>query len=145
MDWTRFYQTDPRNFNGTEQQKDLVLGGEGAWWTEYIDSSGILSRSFPRLSAIAERLWSDYEKTKDLEPAYLRINKLRCLMIKRGIPAEPGSVPSSCDCEFDVGYKKPWEYKEDLPSSAVSSIRFWNSSGLVGNTVNFVMKFFRKN
>ena len=27
-DWVKYYQADPHNFPGTEQQKKLVIGGE---------------------------------------------------------------------------------------------------------------------
>ena len=37
-DWTKYYATNPTNFTGGD--KSLVIGGEGAWWTEYIDSRG---------------------------------------------------------------------------------------------------------
>lgn len=88
-DWTKFYNNNPTDFEGTEQQKSQVLGGEGAWWTEYIDSSGIVSRSYPRLSGIAERLWSDFEQTKDVDYAFPRLDQFRCRMVNRDIPAEP--------------------------------------------------------
>ena len=96
-----------------------MLGGEGTYWTEYIDSSGIVSRTFPRMSAIAERLWSKNEgftsvglRPFDTDDAFPRLNKFRCLMVKRGIAAEPLSVPSSCDEEFDFGYRPAYDNEE---------------------------------
>lgn len=55
----RFYLTDPKKFNGTAAQKDRVLGGETAYFMEYSDGSNFVASSFPRASAVAERLWSE--------------------------------------------------------------------------------------
>ena len=78
--------------------------------------TGIVSRSYPRLSAMAERLWSPYETTNDLENAFPRLDQFRCIMVNRGIPAEPIGVPSSCNVEFNIGYKPVWEENDDKNS-----------------------------
>ena len=41
---TQYYACDPQDFNGTEAQKDLVLGGGAAMWSEYVDATNLLSR-----------------------------------------------------------------------------------------------------
>ncbi|MCK5345682.1 MAG: family 20 glycosylhydrolase, partial [Candidatus Heimdallarchaeota archaeon] len=38
---------------------DLVLGGEACIWTEDIPEDKVFSKTFPRLFAVAETLWSD--------------------------------------------------------------------------------------
>lgn len=85
-------------------------------WSEYVDATNVVAKSFPGASAVAERLWADWESTSEgesvgVEDAYPRLDKFRCLLINRGIPAEPIGVPSSCVKEFDVGYSPPWEKK----------------------------------
>lgn len=39
-----YLKIDPRGFNGSEKQKDLVLGGEACMWSELVDDDNILQR-----------------------------------------------------------------------------------------------------
>ncbi|XP_078252746.1 beta-hexosaminidase subunit beta isoform X2 [Rhinoraja longicauda] len=98
QDWRKIYQVEPCNFNGTEAQKKLVLGGEACLWGEFVDATNLASRLWPRASAVSERLWSSAE-TNDLGDAYARLTKHRCRMVQRGIPAEPLFV-GHCDREY---------------------------------------------
>jgi N-acetyl-beta-hexosaminidase len=88
-------------------------------WSEYVDATNFISRSWPRASAVAERAWSAADVT-DLADASDRLHELRCKLIKRGINAEPivnGGRPSEqgsaqviqyCDGEWDPHYTPPW-------------------------------------
>ena len=43
----------------SDEQKSRVLGGQGCMWTEYVSTPAELEFAlFPRMSALAERLWS---------------------------------------------------------------------------------------
>uniref|UniRef100_A0A8C5QMZ6 Beta-hexosaminidase n=1 Tax=Leptobrachium leishanense TaxID=445787 RepID=A0A8C5QMZ6_9ANUR len=97
QDWRKYYAAEPLNFNGTEAQKKLVIGGEACLWGEFVDATNIMPRLWPRASAVAERLWSNQQVTS-IEDAYNRLVKHRCNMVKRGIPAEPLYV-GFCDHE----------------------------------------------
>nr|CAB3252627.1 beta-hexosaminidase subunit alpha [Phallusia mammillata]CAD57204.1 putative beta-N-acetylhexosaminidase [Phallusia mammillata] len=88
QDWHKYYQYDPSNFNGTAEQKALVMGGEACIWGEYVDATNLSPRLWPRASAVAERLWSA-ESVNDVDAAYPRLDQQRCRMIRRGIPAQP--------------------------------------------------------
>nr|XP_026690053.1 beta-hexosaminidase subunit alpha-like [Ciona intestinalis] len=93
-DWKKYYSYEPTNFNGTAQQKALVIGGEACLWGEYVDATNISPRLWPRASAVAERLWSP-ETVNDVDAATPRLHQHRCRMVQRGIPAEP-LHPSYC-------------------------------------------------
>ncbi|KAM9679891.1 beta-hexosaminidase subunit beta-like isoform 1-T1 [Dama dama] len=87
-DWKQYYSVEPLRFAGTQEQKQLVIGGEACLWGEYVDATNLTPRLWPRASAVGERLWSHQEVT-DLEDAYRRLTRHRCRMVKRGIAAQP--------------------------------------------------------
>ncbi|XP_023132480.1 beta-hexosaminidase subunit beta isoform X1 [Amphiprion ocellaris] len=88
QDWHAIYKADPQDFNGTEKQKALVIGGEACLWGEFVDATNLTPRLWPRASAVGERLWSSKDVT-DLNDAFNRLSVHRCRMVERGIPAEP--------------------------------------------------------
>ncbi|XP_007548936.1 beta-hexosaminidase subunit beta isoform X1 [Poecilia formosa] len=98
QDWPGFYKADPQDFQGTEEQKKLVIGGEACMWGEYVDATNLTPRLWPRASAVAERLWSAKEVT-DTGDAFSRLSLHRCRLVERGIPAEP-LTPSFCLHEY---------------------------------------------
>ncbi|ELU13491.1 hypothetical protein CAPTEDRAFT_183554 [Capitella teleta] len=97
--WPKYYSCDPQNFNGTKAQKDLVIGGELCMWGEFVDATDLISRTWPRGSAVAERLWSPEDVT-DHNAAAPRIEEQRCRMVRRGLNAEPINGPGHCVDEF---------------------------------------------
>ncbi|VDN06885.1 unnamed protein product [Thelazia callipaeda] len=100
-DWKKYYLCDPQNFNGTGIQKSLVLGGEAALWGEWVDESNVMSRLWPRASAVAERLWSS-AKTKSIAEAWPRLYEMQCRMAQQGYPAQPAEGPGFCEQEYKI-------------------------------------------
>ncbi|XP_030597901.1 beta-hexosaminidase subunit beta isoform X2 [Archocentrus centrarchus] len=98
QDWQKYYKVEPLNFNGTDEQKKLVIGGEACLWGEYVDATNLTPRLWPRASAVAERLWSASDVT-DIDDAFNRLSLHRCRMVERGIPAEP-LFSSYCPHEY---------------------------------------------
>jgi len=54
-------------------QLDMILGGEAAMWSEWVDETNINSRIWPRTLAVAEKLWSPKDHTTDTEDLYRRV------------------------------------------------------------------------
>uniref|UniRef100_A0A914WR50 Beta-hexosaminidase n=1 Tax=Plectus sambesii TaxID=2011161 RepID=A0A914WR50_9BILA len=106
--WVRergmYYQCDPTGFDGTDQQKSLVLGGEAVMWAEFVDATNLIPRLWPRASAAGERLWSDPAQTTSADLAWPRLHEFRCRMLRRGYPVEPPNLPSYCPQPWDPDY-----------------------------------------
>lgn len=64
----------------------LILGGEAAMWTEQADGASIISKIFPRASALAERLWSN--PTTGWYEAETRMVYNRQRYVERGLDAD---------------------------------------------------------
>ncbi|KAA3678952.1 hexosaminidase [Paragonimus westermani] len=79
IDWPNYYTLDPTKFGGSLEQVALVRGGEATMWSEYVDETNLISRSWPRGAAVAERLWTSGELSVDeFRP---RLEQLRCQML----------------------------------------------------------------
>jgi hexosaminidase len=69
------YAVDPLHGEAADlppEQKKLILGGEAAMWEELATAENLDSRLWPRLAAIAERLWSP-ESVNDVASMYDRL------------------------------------------------------------------------
>lgn len=90
QDWKGYYLTEPTNFeNGpAAETSGLVSGIEVCMWSEFVDATNFIARSWPRATAVGERAWSPKETT-DIVDAEERLHEFRCKMIARGINMEP--------------------------------------------------------
>ena len=69
------YGIDPLSGPAAElkpEETARILGGEACMWDEYADSETVDSRIWPRLAAIAERLWSPQD-VRDVDNMYERL------------------------------------------------------------------------
>lgn len=86
--WKQMYAVEPCKGIDDKLCDSLVLGGGGEMWGETVDASNIQATIFPRLAAIAERLWSPRTIT-DVDVAEPRYAHFRCLLNSRGVGAAP--------------------------------------------------------
>ncbi|CAF1358980.1 unnamed protein product [Adineta ricciae] len=90
--WNRVYSYDIRA-NLTEEEANLIQGGEVCMWSELADRTNFEGKIWPRAAAAAERLWSGYETptgdTIASDDAILRLLPWRELMVLRGTMASP--------------------------------------------------------
>ena len=74
----KHYAVDPLSdaaANLSPADKDKILGGEACVWAEYMSPETIDSRIWPRMAAIAERLWSPQNVT-DVNSMYARLGAI---------------------------------------------------------------------
>jgi hexosaminidase len=72
------YAVDPYGdgaANLSDADKQKILGGEACMWAEYVSPETIDSRIWPRMAAIAERLWSPQDVT-DVNSMYARLDAI---------------------------------------------------------------------
>lgn len=103
-DLHRVYQWGPVPKDLTESERALIMGGQGQVWTEYASTMDKAEyMTWPRASAIAERLWSS-PSFRDFDQFCNRLKSMTSLLDKRGVihrfqgdPIEGGTL--SCDKE----------------------------------------------
>lgn len=91
--WKVMYSYDPRANLTTSTSSQLVIGGEAALWGEYIDDTNLQVNLYPRLNAVAEKLWSPVEKTSNATASTDRMFIQKCRLVNRGVksaPVQPG-------------------------------------------------------
>ncbi|CAH0686312.1 unnamed protein product [Spodoptera exigua] len=103
-DWDKFYTVDPRQMI-PRHYKDLdlnnILGGEACMWGEAVDDRNLISRVWPRSSAVAEKLWSSesprfsFFRNIAIE-VNRRLEEHACRMNRRGVHAQPPNGPGFC-------------------------------------------------
>jgi hexosaminidase len=72
------YSVDPLGegaTNLTAEEKQRILGGEACMWGEFVTPGNVEGRIWPRVAAVAERLWSAQE-ISDLNSMYTRMDRV---------------------------------------------------------------------
>jgi hexosaminidase len=77
----------PRNSDLTLEQAKLILGGEACMWAEHVTPETIDSRIWPRLAAVAERLWSPAD-VRDVPDMYRRLARVSVQLEELGLTHE---------------------------------------------------------
>eukprot|EP01062_Namystynia_karyoxenos_P048309 TRINITY_DN3672_c0_g1_i4.p1 TRINITY_DN3672_c0_g1~~TRINITY_DN3672_c0_g1_i4.p1 ORF type:complete len:529 (+),score=186.51 TRINITY_DN3672_c0_g1_i4:78-1664(+) len=88
--WAAVYMNEPCT-GVPDSLCPLILGGHGEMWGETVDPSDIEQTVWPRLGAIAEKLWSPRAATANAtaNAALERLERFRCLLNRRGVRAAP--------------------------------------------------------
>jgi len=89
------YAVDPMSgpaANLTPEEKQRILGGEAAMWSEYASPENIDSRIWPRTAAIAERLWSPQE-IRDVNSMYARLSQISWRLDTLGLTHNSSYIP----------------------------------------------------
>eukprot|EP01116_Phalansterium_solitarium_P000396 TRINITY_DN10267_c0_g1_i1.p1 TRINITY_DN10267_c0_g1~~TRINITY_DN10267_c0_g1_i1.p1 ORF type:complete len:603 (+),score=139.14 TRINITY_DN10267_c0_g1_i1:123-1931(+) len=86
--WSVMYQQELCKGLSDDGCANRVLGGGGCMWGEHTDSSTIEPYVWPRLAAIAERLWSPRE-INSTAAAKPRLAAWRCHADRRGVAVTP--------------------------------------------------------
>lgn len=68
----------------TVEEQSRIIGGEACQWAEFVDGENIESRLWPRSAAIAEKLWSPAELTKDIDDMYRRLDVVSLQLTDQG-------------------------------------------------------------
>ena len=76
----------------TPEEAKRILGGEACMWSEYVTPETIDSRIWPRLAAIAERLWSPQD-VKDPKSMYQRLDEVSSRLEWLGLTHESSYAP----------------------------------------------------
>ncbi|HEY7098846.1 MAG TPA: family 20 glycosylhydrolase [Terriglobales bacterium] len=83
----RHYAVEPMSGGAatlSPDEKSRILGGESCMWTEWVTAENIDSRTWPRNSAIAERLWSPAD-VQDLRSLYERLDLISWRLDRLGL------------------------------------------------------------
>jgi len=97
IDWQTMYSYEPTT-NLTSSQQALLIGGEACIWGELVDQANLQATVYPRLSAVAERLWSP-QTTTDINDAKARLTSHRCRIVQRGFKSA-AIQPDYCSIQY---------------------------------------------
>ncbi len=88
----QLYLADPLPAGNTlsPAEAERVLGGEACMWAEHVNSQTVDSRIWPRLAAIAERLWSP-ASVRDVDDMYRRLSLVSVELERAGLTHEAHS------------------------------------------------------
>lgn len=101
IDLERVYNFDPVPPGLTKEQQKLILGGECNLWSEHIpDEAALDDKTFPRLLAMAEVLWS-YPVVRDFKEFQKRVGVHYSLLNAHNVRFGAETVPFA----FNTGLK----------------------------------------
>ncbi|CAG0918897.1 unnamed protein product [Notodromas monacha] len=153
--WQQIYDNDPRDIMkqhapemSDEAIERLSLGAEGALWTEQVDVASVDSRLFPRLVALAERLWTR-PKNARTDKVLWRLQAQRSRMMYLGVNSD-ALLPEWCmqnegrctrlpqdrkleidDGGLDLKKRSPWTWECNWTNETCERVKRATSVSLV--------------
>jgi hexosaminidase len=111
-----------------EEEKTRIIGGEACMWSELVNARTIDSRIWPRMAAIAEKLWSPTELTSDVDDMYRRLPYISDELTARG-------VTHDSDYPFFIAEIGGTEYDEPLKVLAdeLEEVKYYERFGMYEN------------
>nr|CAH8820425.1 unnamed protein product [Trichobilharzia regenti] len=92
--WKTLNDCDPAAFGGTDEEAQLVIGGEVTIWGTYVDDTNLFLRSWPITAVAAERLWS--MDPGDIQDFSWRMKEFYCRMLLLNWKVRPFTGPGFC-------------------------------------------------
>lgn len=102
IDLEKVYSFDPIPDGITNEQEDLILGGECNMWSERAPQSKVDSKVFPRLLAMAEVLWRDPDN-RDFKEFRNRVSGNYKVLDKMGVEYGFETIPVKISTETNEG------------------------------------------
>ncbi|XP_038119197.1 chitooligosaccharidolytic beta-N-acetylglucosaminidase [Culex quinquefasciatus] len=84
--WQKVYNNDLKTVAPAPQHSSQILGAEATLWTEQADTLSLDARFWPRVSALAERLWTDPSEGWQAADSRMLVHRER--LVENGIAAE---------------------------------------------------------
>ncbi|CAH8856460.1 unnamed protein product [Trichobilharzia szidati] len=88
------YYCQPSDFGGTDEEVELVIGGEVVIWGTYVDDINLLLELWPVITVAAERLWADH--ANDFQFFLTKLKMLYCQIKVLGWKLKPFIGPGFC-------------------------------------------------
>ncbi len=96
------YSFEPVPEGLTAEEADRILGGEGNMWTEYAPEEIVDTKIWPRLAALAERLWSPADR-RDFDDFRARWRHHKPRLEALGVTPGPEGMPVTSTVRWDTG------------------------------------------
>lgn len=111
------YNQQQEGQTDTFNPKDYVLGGTASLWSSQTDGKSYQAKTWPLVSALAERLWSDptEDPQHQANPAVNRLSVHRGRMVNRGTRADP-LEPEICLHDQRACYsQEQFKFRSSIP------------------------------